>query len=311
MMRYGGSIVDIASIKVGHYTDLQAQTGCTVVLCQRGAVGGVDVRGAAPATRETDLLRGFNLVEQVDAVLLTGGSAFGLAAADGVMAYLERTGKGFETGFARVPIVPAAAIYDLGLGSAAIRPDAAAGEAACENASSSTFIQGHAGAGTGATVGKLLGLTHAARGGIGSASIELKSGIKVAALIVVNAAGDVYDPKTGGILAGAKGVKGEFLNCFDALIDGASPQAVVGTNTTIGVIVTDAKLTREQANRLAAIAHNGLAIAIRPVHTQYDGDALFALSTGEKETGELLTLFAAAVEVTARAIVNAVTVVTL
>lgn len=305
-MKYDGSILDIASIKVGHYTDLKAQTGCTVVLCENGAVGGVDVRGAAPATRETDLLRGFNLVEQVNAVLLTGGSAFGLAAADGVMAYLERAGKGFDSGFAHVPIVPAAAIYDLGMGSATIRPDAAAGEAACVNASSSAFEQGLVGAGTGATVGKLLGLTHASRGGLGSASIKLISGIVVAALIVVNAAGDVYDPKTGSILAGAKGAKGEFLNCFDALIGGASPQAVVGTNTTIGVIATDAKLNREQANRLATIAHNGLAVSIRPVHTQFDGDALFALSTGEKEIGELLTLFAAAVEVTARAVANAV-----
>ena len=182
------------------------------------------MRGAAPATRETDLLKGFNLVEQVNAVLLTGGSAFGLAAADGVMAYLERAGKGFDSGFAHVPIVPAAVIYDLGMGSATIRPDAAAGEAACTNASSSTIEQGCVGAGTGATIGKLLGFAHASRGGLGSASIELKSGIVVAALVVVNAAGDVYDPKTGSIIAGAKCGEGEFLNCFEALIGGALPQ---------------------------------------------------------------------------------------
>lgn len=262
-------ITDIPGIRVGHDTNLEAGTGCTVILCDTPATGGVDVRGGAPATRETDLLRPMHLVEGVNAILLTGGSAFGLDAASGVMRYLEERGLGYDTGVARVPIVPAAAIFDLAFGSATIRPDAAAGYRACEQASSDAVAQGTVGAGTGATVGKMTGPAFMMKGGLGSASMPLSDGSIVGAIVVVNALGDIVDPQTQHVIAGARNPDG---NGFLA----ANP---IG-NTTIAVVATSAALTREQANAMAQMAHDGMAQAIRPAHTMFDGDTVFALALG-------------------------------
>jgi L-aminopeptidase/D-esterase-like protein len=261
-------ITDIPGIRVGHDTNLEAGTGCTVILCDTPAVGGVDVRGGAPATRETDLLRPLNLVEQVNAVLLTGGSAFGLDAASGVMRYLEERGIGFDTGVARVPIVPAAAIFDLAFGSASIRPDAAAGYRACERASSDAVEQGTVGAGTGATVAKMAGPTLMIKGGLGSASMQLSDGTIVGAIVAVNAVGDIVDPETQQVVAGARNS------------GGSSPQNPLFGNSTIAVVATSAALTKGQVNKVAQMAHNGLAQAIRPAHTMFDGDTVFALALG-------------------------------
>ena len=297
-------ITDIPGIRVGHDTNLEAGTGCTVILCDTPATGGVDVRGGAPATRETDLLRPMNLVEGVNAILLTGGSAFGLDAASGVMRYLEERGLGYDTGVARVPLVPAAAIFDLAFGSATIRPDAAAGYRACEQASSDVIAQGTVGAGTGATVGKMAGPAFMMKGGLGSASMQLSDGSIVGAIVVVNALGDIVDPQTQQIVAGARNPGGSgFLatNPFG--------------NTTIAVVATSAALTREQANKMAQMAHNGLAQAIRPAHTMFDGDTVFALALGPTSQQlhnsplaaiQISTIGAAAAITLARAIVKAV-----
>src|SRR6266581_2627351 len=221
-------ITDIPGIRVGHYTNLEAATGCTVILCDTPAIGGVDVRGGAPATRETDLLHSLNLIEEVNAVVLTGGSAYGLDSASGVMRYLEEQGLGYDTGVARVPIVPAAAIFDLGFGSASIRPDAAAGYQACEQATSEAVMQGNAGAGTGATVGKMAGLSFMMKGGLGSASTLLSDGTLVGAIVVVNALGDVIDPQTQQVIAGTRNPLGGFI--------ASNPFG----NTTIAVVATSA-----------------------------------------------------------------------
>lgn len=303
------SIADVSRIRVGQATDLQGLTGCTVVLCEDGAVGGVDVRGSAPGTRETDLLRPMTLVQRVHAVLLAGGSAFGLAAADGVMRYLEGRGVGFDTGIEgvpRVPIVPAAVVFDLGLGDPRARPTAAMGEAACW-AASTTVEEGSVGAGTGATVGKILGLSSAMKGGVGSWSVTLPGGVVVGALAVVNAFGDVLDDGTREILAGARAGGGTgFLNTAQALQTlEVLPPMGIGENTTLAVVATDARLTKEEANWLARIAHDGLARVIAPVHTLYDGDTIFALSLGEAETN-LVALGTAAVEAAAEAVKRAV-----
>ncbi|WP_376796984.1 P1 family peptidase [Thermogemmatispora sp.] len=298
-------ITDVPGIRVGHDTDLEAGTGCTVLLCDPPAVGGVDVRGGAPATRETDLLRPLYLVERVNAILLTGGSAFGLEAAAGVMRYLEERGQGFETGVARVPIVPAAAIFDLGLGSPHIRPDAAAGYRACERAGGGPIEQGSVGAGTGATVAKLAGSGHPLKGGLGSASTQLPDGTIVGAIVVVNAAGNIVDPASGTIIAGATGGAGE------AGAAGAHPFG----NTTIGVVATNAALSKTSVNKIAQMAHNGLAQAIQPAHTMFDGDTVFALALGTETTtppdpaaaAAQVSLIGAAAAITlARAIVKAV-----
>ncbi len=301
-----GNITDINGVLAGHATDREGRTGCTVVIFPEGAVAGVDVRGAAPGTRETDLLRPGNMVRHAHAILLTGGSAFGLDAASGVMRWLEEKGIGFETGAARVPIVPAAVLYDLAVGDAKARPDGAMGYAACCAAASEPLEQGPVGAGTGATVGKALGFELSSPGGVGTASIRLASGVTVAAVIAVNALGDVVDYRTNEILAGIRLPGGGFGSTQDLLVSGSAPGQQPGANTTIGVIATDAALTKEQANRLASVAHDGLAWSIRPVHTTMDGDTLFAASYGDKEA-EFLSLCAAAVEVVARAVGNAVT----
>jgi len=303
------SITNVQGIEVGHHTDARRPTGCSVVIARAGAVAGVDVRGAAPGTRETDLLAPGNLVQHVHAVVLAGGSAWGLAAADGAARWLEQHGIGLDVGYGRVPIVPAAVLFDLPLGDARIRPDAAAGYAACAAAARAAPAEGNVGAGAGATVGKLFGLEYAMKGGIGSASVCV-GGVRVGALIAVNAVGDVLDPKTGRVLAGARTADGQGLRDTHAsLLRGVPPQALLaGTNTTIGVVATDAALTKVQAARLATVAHDGLARTIRPVHTMLDGDTLFALATG-CATGTapgMMTLSAMAAEAVALATVRAV-----
>ncbi|MFT3665204.1 P1 family peptidase [Piscinibacter sp.] len=302
------SIVDVAGVGVGHFTDTRRPTGCTVVLTPQGATCGVDVRGAAPGTRETELLSPLNSVAQVHAVLLAGGSAFGLDAAGGVMRWLEERGIGVAVGPARVPIVPAAILFDLWLGDARIRPDADAGYAACVAASTQPPAQGSVGAGAGASVGKLFGIARAMKGGIGTASLRV-GGFTVAALVTVNAVGDVIDPADGRVVAGARTADGtRLLGTMNAMLSGELPARVQpGAATTLGVIATDAVLTKAQANKLAQMAHDGLARSINPVHTMGDGDTLFALATGAAGRGADLTLLGAlAAEVTARAVLNGV-----
>jgi len=291
------SIADIPGIRVGHWTDLDAATGCTVVLCEQGAIAGVDVRGAAPATRETDLLKSGSLVGRVHAILLTGGSAFGLDAATGVMRYLEERGVGFATQAGPVPIVPAAALFDLGIGRSDVRPDAVAGYAACQAAGESV-AEGCVGAGTGATVAKLGGPEGAIKSGIGTACRKLPDGTLVAAIVAVNAVGGVYDPRTGAAVATPR-------------TKTAAWQPPGGTNTTIGVVATTARLDAGTVNRLAISGHDGLALTIRPAHTVFDGDALFALSLPAADApnatpADLLALGQAAAEVVAEAILRGV-----
>jgi L-aminopeptidase/D-esterase-like protein len=298
------AITDVPGISVGHYTDPDAATGCTVILCEDGATGGVDVRGAAPGTRETDLLRPLHLVEVIHAVLLGGGSAFGLDAATGVMRYLEERGCGFDTGVAKVPIVPAAVLFDLAIGNAKVRPDAEAGYAACLNATTGPVEQGNVGAGTGATVGKLLGLSHAMKGGLGTASQQMGQGVFVGAIVAVNCLGDVIDWRTGQILAGARKPEGGFLNSSEAVKGSLSQTSLGFTNTTIGVVATNARLTKEEVNEFAQLAGNGYPYAIRPA-TLLDGDALFALSTGDAK-GDVTAVGACGAEVVAEAIARAV-----
>jgi L-aminopeptidase/D-esterase-like protein len=301
-----GALTDVPGIVVGHAADAVALTGCTVVLCRAGASGGVAVRGLAPGTRETDLLRPGTLVERAHGVLLSGGSAFGLAAADGVMRYLEEQGVGYDAGVARVPIVPGAVIFDLALGDARVRPDAAMGYAACRAATATEARQGNIGAGMGATVGKIAGMAQAMKAGLGTASLRCGELI-VAALIVVNALGDVVDPTNGCILAGAREAGGQgLLDTARALRAPARPAESRGmSNTVIGVVATNARLDVAQANHLAAVAHDGLARVVRPAHTLYDGDTLFALATGAVEAS-FLVVSALAAEVTALAILNGV-----
>ncbi|MDR2154265.1 MAG: P1 family peptidase [Burkholderiaceae bacterium] len=305
------SITAVQGIAAGHYTDRRRPTGCSVVLARGGAVGGVDVRGAAPGTRETDLLAPGNLVETVHAVLLAGGSAWGLDAAGGVMRWLEERGIGLPVGSAPgqiVPIVPAAVLFDLHLGDARIRPDADAGYAACEAASAAAVEQGNVGAGAGATLGKMFGMAHAMKSGIGSAALEC-DGIRVGALVAVNALGDVIDPATALPLAGARRADDprRLRDSAAAVLTGERAQSMLaGRNTTIGVIATDAPLTKPQAQRLAGAGHDGLARAIRPVHTMSDGDTLFALSTGLAKPLDFNVLCVMAAAAVQRACVNAV-----
>lgn len=308
-----GAITDIPGLLVGHAEKAAALTGCTVILCPLETTVGVAVRGAAPATRETDLCRPGTLLQYADAILLCGGSAFGLAAGDGVMRYLAERGRGFDTGVARVPIVPAAGIFDLGIGEATW-PDAATGYAACMAASATPPAEGCAGVGLGATVGKLLGPQWATKSGIGTAAIQTSVGV-VAVLVVVNAAGDVVDPQSGRILAGARLPSGNGYAGSEATLL-ASPSRgapLAPNNTTIGVVATDARISSEQANRLAAIAHDGLARSIRPVHTMVDGDTLFALGTGSGAVPDipaLLVLQIAAVHAVELAVQRAVLLAT-
>ncbi len=304
----GGSITDVAGVRVGHFTDGRRPTGCTVILTEDGATAGVDVRGAAPGTRETDLLDPSNLVDRVHAILLTGGSAFGLDAASGVMRWLEERGFGYPAGPARVPIVPAAVLFDLGIGDHTVRPDAAAGYQACEAASGTPPSEGSVGAGTGATVGKLFGIGRAMKGGIGTAAVKVGQ-VTVGAIVAVNAVGDVIDPASGTIVAGARTEDGRRgSGAAEAILRGELPPALqAGMATTIGVVATDAVLTKAQARKLAQIAHDGLARTIEPSHTMWDGDTMFALGTGRSGLpGNMMALGVLAARVTASAVVRAV-----
>ncbi len=291
-------ITDIPGIRAGHWTDAEARTGCTVLLLSpEGAVAGVDVRGSAPGTRETDLLKPTGVVQRVHAILLTGGSAFGLAGADGVMRFLAERGIGFAAGAARVPIVPAAVIFDLAVGSPTAFPGPDQGYSAAAAAESGEpLAEGSVGAGTGATVGKLLGPAGAMSGGLGTFSIRLPSGASIGAIAVVNALGDVVDAE-GRIIAGSQNPDGSFADTSGFLLEKERPaEPLAGAGTTLAVVATDAKLTKVECQKLAEMAQDALAIAIRPVHTLFDGDTVFALSTGEQK-GDLLTLGNAAVHV--------------
>ncbi len=302
------SLTDVHGLRVGHFTDPRRPTGCTVVLTPEGAVAGVDVRGAAPGTRETELLDPLNAIDKVHAVLLAGGSAFGLDAAGGVMRWLEERGHGLQVGPARVPIVPAAILFDLWLGDPSIRPDSAAGRAACNAATDTPVTQGNVGVGAGCSVGKLFGIERAMRGGLGSASVTV-GGITVGALVAVNALGDVLNPHTGEVIAGARTADGEaLLGTMQALIRGEIPTPLqLGTATTLGVVATDAVLSKVQANQVARMAHDGFARAINPAHTLTDGDTIFALATGTSgRTANVTLVGALAAEVVAAATLRAV-----
>jgi L-aminopeptidase/D-esterase-like protein len=304
-----GGLPDVSGLKVGHFTDTRRPTGCTVVLAEAGAVCGVDVRGGAPGTRETDLLDPVDTVQQVHALVLSGGSAFGLDTATGVMRYLEERGIGFPVGVGKVPIVPAAILFDLGVGDFKIRPDAASGYAAARAASAAPVAEGCVGAGAGATVGKLHGMGRAMKSGIGSVSLRLPGEAVVAALVAVNPLGDVVDPATGRPLAGLRSADGRSLRgTLDALEAGERPgRPLRGENTAIGVVATNVALTKSEATRVAMMAHDGLARSIRPVHTPWDGDTLFALSTGAVRLDDAtLIVGSLAAEVVARAVVRAV-----
>ena len=311
------TITDVKGIRVGHADDREALTGCTVVLCEEGAVAGVDQRGGAPGTRETDLVRPMHLVQKVHAVLLSGGSAFGLDAATGVMRYLEERDIGYDVRVAKVPIVPAAILFDLGIGRADVRPDAAMGYAACQAASTEPPSMGNVGAGMGATVGKILDMASAMKSGIGTASVDLGGDAVVGAIMVANPWGDVVDPATGEILAGARpakvgpvriGGEGTFvdtLNAMKGMVGKTILRFASRGNTVIGVVATNALLTKEQVNKVAQMAQDGIARAVRPAHTMFDGDTLFALSTGKKKV-DVNIVGAYAAEVVAQAIVRAV-----
>ena len=316
-MKLKNAITDVNGIEVGHAQNEGALTGCTVILCRKGAVAGVDVRGGAPGTRETDLLDPINLVQKVHAIVLAGGSAFGLDAASGVMRYLEENKIGFNTGAARVPIVPSAILYDLSLGRADVRPDSAMGALAAASAVSDRPAEGNVGAGTGACVGKMFGMTLAMKSGLGTASMDIGGGVIVGAIVAVNAFGDVIDPNTGEIIAGLRsgkvgplriGKKDSFADTL-AMMKTLIGREVLGFasrgNTVIGTVATNAQLTKAQATKVAQMAHDGLARTIRPAHTMLDGDTIFALSTGTKKA-DVSMIGAFVAEVMTQAILRAV-----
>jgi L-aminopeptidase/D-esterase-like protein len=296
-MTLRNAITDVRGIEVGQAQDEGALTGCTVLLCRQGAVAGVDVRGSAPGTRETDLLDPVNLIDKVHALVLTGGSAFGLDAASGVMRYLEEQNIGYSMGTVKVPIVPAAVLYDLGLGRADVRPDAAMGYRAAALASSDAPAEGNVGAGTGASIGKIRGMEYAMKAGIGTSSMDIH-GLIIGAIMAVNAIGDVVDPSSGLKIAGLR-----FGTSLEWMKNG-QVQPADQSNTVIGAVATNAKLTKVQATKVAQMAQDGLAQAIRPAHTMFDGDTIFALATGEVDA-DVSMVGAFAAEVVAQAIVRA------
>jgi L-aminopeptidase/D-esterase-like protein len=316
-MKLKNAITDIPGILVGHAQNEEALTGCTVILCEKGAVGGVDQRGGAPGTRELDALHPMHLVNKVHGIVLAGGSAFGLEAATGVMRFLEERDVGFDTRIVKVPIVPAAILFDLGIGNSDVRPDAAMGYLACQNASTEPPAEGNIGAGTGATVGKILGVGQCMKSGIGTACMEIGAGVIVGALVAVNAFGDIIDPSNGKIIAGARskdvgplhiGASGFFADTMQVM------QTLIGRtalgfgsrgNTVIGVVATNAKLDKESINKVAQMAHDGLARTVRPAHTMLDGDTIFAIATGE-HAADVNIVGAYAAEVFAQAILRAV-----
>ena len=303
-------ITSVPGVRVGHYTDLDNATGCTVILCEGGAVGGVDVRGSAPGTLGTDSLAPTALVERVHAVVLSGGSAFGLNTISGVVSYLEEKGVGIEFGNATIPIVSGAILFDLGIVRGDVRPGPDEGRAACLAASSGSVEEGSVGAGTGATVAKLLGRDRGLKGGIGTSGLDLGDGLVVGAIVAVNAVGGIVDPETSEIVAGPLDDDG--VTMLDSMKVITSPgfgetAPRAGQNTTIGIVATNATLTKSQANKLADVSHDGLAMAVRPAHLMSDGDTMFALATGGHEAeANMNRLCAAAALCTSRAIVRAV-----
>lgn len=301
------SMEKIAGIKIGHTQNTTAMTGCTVILCEDGAVAGFDLRGSAPGTRETELLRPGFLVEKIHGILLTGGSAFGLDAASGVMQFLAEKKKGYNAGGFYVPIVPAAVIFDLHRGDGTVRPDREMGYKACENAVDQSVDCGIVGVGSGATVGKIAGNEFAMSGGLGYAVELLPNGIIVSAVVVVNSLGDVIDPGTGEIIAGALSPTGEFLDSVAAMKKMQNQSPLSRQNTTLAVVMTNGSLNKVQANKVAQMAQNGLARTIRPVHTMYDGDLVFALSSGDKQV-DVNVVGEVAAECVSQAILTAVTV---
>jgi L-aminopeptidase/D-esterase-like protein len=310
--REHGGITDVPGIRVGHWTNRRAATGCTVVLCPPdGAVAGVDVRGGAPGTRETDLLRPGTLVERVHAIVLAGGSAFGLDAASGVMRYFEEQGVGIEYGGTRVPIVPAAILFDLGVGRGDVRPTAESGDRAARAAKAGRVEEGSVGAGTGATVAGAAGRERMLKGGVGTASERGPDGIVVGAIAAVNAAGDIVDPDKGRLIAGPRGERpGAMLDGWKLITSGETPEHEHGANTTLAVVATNAALTVERVNRLASAGHDGFARAILPAHTMVDGDIVFALATGDvplESPANVRAIEALAVRAVERAIVRGVT----
>jgi len=279
-----GYITDVGGLRVGHVTDSAGLTGCTVILCDARMTGGVDVRGSATGTREIELLRPTHLIRHVHAIVLSGGSAYGLDAASGAMRWLEERDRGFDIGITRVPIVPAAILMDLGLGDPGARPDARMGYSACDAAGDGEFERGNVGAGTGATVGNLYGMASAMKAGLGTACVGLHGGVKVGAIVAVNALGDVRDPATGKIIAGARDPDGKgFLDTETALAGNLSGTIWTFSNTVIGVVATNARLGKEETNKVAQMASNGIARCIAPAHTSFDGDVVFALSNAESE----------------------------
>lgn len=306
------AITDVPGIKVGHVTDRRGATGCTVILCPGAKAAAVDARGGAPGTRETDVLRLENLVRTCHAVVLTGGSAFGLAAADGVMQWCADEGIGFETAARKVPIVSAAVLYDLGVGDAGAHPTAADGYRAASKATAGKVAQGSVGAGTGATVAKLLGAERALKGGIGTASVVGPGGLVVGALVATNAVGSLFDPETGECIAGPRGEDGGFVPLPEAFEQRTVQMEALMQNTTLICVATNAALEPHQLQRVAAQAHDGFARVVSPAHTQGDGDIAFALSMGTKEAKpyELTTVGAMASEAVARALVRSVRMAT-
>ena len=301
------SVIDISGISIGHYTDTASGTGCTVILCPDGAVPGVDVRGSAPGTRETDLMRTGHMIRHIHGLVLSGGSAFGLESASGVMRYLEENNIGYKVANSVVPIVPAAIIFDLGFIDNKIRPGIAEGYLAAKNATIGTVQEGNVGAGTGATIGKAMGIKNATKGGLGTYCMTV-AGVKIAAIAVANPFGDVVDPETGIIIAGARGKHNEFINTSNYLLQGSAGKSETDlSNTTLAVVITDADLTKEEANKLSQNGQNGLSLAIRPAHTSGDGDVVFALATGKsKLKPDMRHLGIAASKTVYKAIIQAV-----
>lgn len=303
-----GAITDVGNLRVGHFTDSRRPTGCTAVLFERGATAGVDVRGSAPGTRETDLLNPINTVQTVNAILLTGGSAYGLDAATGVVQYCEEHRMGFFVGVGVVPIVPAAVLIDLQIGDPRIRPDAHAGYAACE-AAGTAVLEGNVGAGAGATVGKMFGYQFAMKSGLGTASMKIgDSGLIVGAMAAVNAVGDILDRHTRKILAGARAQDGQsFANTIYQFTQGNLPSAHFGAHTSLGIVATNAVLTKTECTKVAQMAHDGFARTINPAHTAFDGDTIFAAATGgSRIKGDVTIIGAIAVEAIAHAVNRAV-----
>lgn len=298
------NILDVKGIKVGQVEDKEGLTGCTVIICEDGGVCGVDVRGSAPGTRETDLLDPINMVQKVHAIVLSGGSAFGLESTCGVSRYLEEKGIGFDVGVAKVPIVTGAVLFDLGVGDPKCRPNIEMGYKACQIANNIELKQGNYGAGCGATVGKIRGSEFCTKGGIGSYSIKLDNGLVVSAIIAVNAFGDVYE--NGQVIAGVlNDDKNDFLNTYDLMKKGVNKGGFNIDNTTIGAVVTNAKLSKAECKKISQMAHNGFAKSIFPIHTPHDGDTIFTLATGEVET-DITLLGSIASEVVEKSVISAI-----